>query len=152
MHASVSGVVGALLAISGTACTVNRGGLNVGDVDSALPYGRVTDGGASLDAPETPDGGEPMDGGSLADGGESMDGSGPTDAGDLRDGGSSAAMTVNLRSAGDFVILAGTTLGNTSPSIFSGNIGHGTTIGGFTTLTLDPTGMFSTSPEVTGRI
>ena len=52
MRPSVSAVVGALLAISGTACTVARGGLNVGDVDSALPDGGPADLGLDTDAPE----------------------------------------------------------------------------------------------------
>lgn len=66
-----------------------------------------------------------------------------------------AVTTVNLRSAGNFVILAKAGITTTGPTAIVGNIGvspiAATAMTGFG-LTLDRTGQFSTSPRVTGKI
>jgi len=62
---------------------------------------------------------------------------------------------VNLGTAANYVILTGSGITNVSPSRVIGNMGvspiAASAITGFS-LTLDPTGTFSTSPQVTGKI
>lgn len=98
------------------------------------------------------------DGGMTADGGSGTDGGVKnTDGGSTRgDGGPAvSANVVNLGSAGDFVILAKSGITNVPTSMITGNLGVSpvtdTAITGLP-LTRDPTNIFSTSPEVTGKI
>ncbi|KDR71845.1 hypothetical protein GALMADRAFT_143622 [Galerina marginata CBS 339.88] len=64
-------------------------------------------------------------------------------------------IAVNLRTAGNFVILAETGVSTVPPSVITGNIGvspiSSTALTGFS-LTLDSTGTFSTSKQVTGKL
>ena len=97
-------------------------------------------------------------GGATAEGGSGTDGGVKnTDGGNARgDGGPAmAANSVNLGSAGDFVILAKSGITNVPTSHITGNLGVSpvteTAITGFP-LTRDGSGLFSTTPEVTGKI
>ena len=97
-------------------------------------------------------------GGATAEGGSGTDGGVKnTDGGNARgDGGPAmAANSVNLGSASDFVILAKSGITNVPTSHITGNLGVSpvteTAITGFP-LTRDGSGLFSTTPEVTGKI
>lgn len=69
--------------------------------------------------------------------------------------GANSTLPVDLASAGDFVILAKTAITNVPTSAITGDLGispaKAAGITGFP-LTLDPSGEFATTPEVTGRI
>jgi hypothetical protein len=101
----------------------------------------------------TGDGGGTNGEGGTGDGGGVKD----TDGGSTRgDGGAAvAANSVDLGSAGDFVILAKAGISNVPTSRITGNLGASpvtdTAITGFP-LTRDPSNVFSTTPEVTGKI
>ncbi|KAJ7242163.1 antifreeze protein [Mycena haematopus] len=62
---------------------------------------------------------------------------------------------VNLRTAGNFAVLAKSGVSTVPPSVITGNVGvspvAATGLTGFS-LTLDPTGEFSTSAQVTGQL
>jgi len=96
-------------------------------------------------------------GGTTAEGGNATEGGKTTDGGNARgDGGPAvSANVVNLGSAGDFVILAKSGITNVPTSMITGNLGVSpvteTAITGFP-LTRDGSGVFSTTPEVTGKI
>ena len=97
-------------------------------------------------------------GGAGAEGGSGTEGGvKDTDGGSARgDGGPAvAANSVNLGSAGDFVILAKSGITNVPTSMITGNLGVSpvteTAITGFP-LTRDGSGVFATTPEVTGKI
>lgn len=139
-NVTLVGLAGAalvLLSVSAGACGSDDG--------NAVP-GAGTSGG-------TGDGG-----GSGAEGGAGTDGGvkGP-DGGNARgDGGLAvAANSVDLGSAASFVILAKSGITNVPTSHITGNLGVSpvteTAITGFP-LTPDGTGVFSTTPEVTGKI
>ena len=70
-------------------------------------------------------------------------------------GGSGAPPAVNLAAAGDYVILAKTGISTVPTSAVTGNLGvspaAATFITGFS-LTADATNVFSTSPQVTGKV
>jgi len=67
----------------------------------------------------------------------------------------SSPLPVNLGTAGDFAVLAKSGIDTVSPSVITGNIGvspaAATYITGFS-LTADPSNIFSTSPQITGKI
>jgi hypothetical protein len=97
-------------------------------------------------------------GGSNAEGGSGTDGGvKDTDGGSVRgDGGAAvSAASVNLGTAGSFVILAKSGITNVPTSKITGNLGVSpvteAAITGFA-LTKDGTGVFSTTPEVTGKV
>jgi cytoskeletal protein CcmA (bactofilin family) len=64
-------------------------------------------------------------------------------------------LPVNLGTAGNFAVLAKSGIDTVSPSVITGNIGvspaAATYITGFS-LTADPSNIFSTSPQITGKI
>ena len=66
-----------------------------------------------------------------------------------------SALAVNLRSAGDYVILAKSGISTVPPSVITGNLGvspmAATFITGFS-LIADSTNVFSTSAQVTGKV
>ena len=140
-NVTLVGLAGAalvLLSVSAGACGSDDGNA----VPGAGTSGGTGDGGGAS-------GGE---GGSGTDGGVKN-----TDGGNARgDGGPAvAANSVNLGSAASFVILAKSGITNVPTSHITGNLGVSpvteTAITGFP-LTRDGTGMFSTTPEVTGKI
>jgi hypothetical protein len=99
-------------------------------------------------------GGSSIGGGSLggnSTGGSAVGGS----AGGGNGGSGGAAVAVNLRTAGNFVILAKSGISSVPDSIITGNLGvspaGSTSITGFS-LTADSTNVFSTSAQVTGRV
>jgi len=65
------------------------------------------------------------------------------------------ALAVNLRSAGDYVVLAESNISTVPPAVITGNVGispmAATFITGFS-LIADSTNVFSTSAQVTGKI
>jgi hypothetical protein len=137
-------------------------GLGCGGTDSAA----TGDGGSVFDAESPADGnattdaaGSPTD--APTDVARATDGAGATDSASAPDGtlgpdtGSSAAAAVDLRTAGSYVILAKTEISNVPTSAVTGNLGvspaAATYITGFP-LTPDATNVFSTSPQVTGKV
>jgi hypothetical protein len=127
-------------------------GLGCGGTDSAATGG----GGSALDAESPADGngttadaaGSPTD--APADVASGTDGALGPDT-----GASAAAAAVNLRTAGSYVILAKTEISNVPTSAVTGNLGvspaAATYLTGFP-LTADATNVFSTSPQVTGKV
>jgi hypothetical protein len=94
--------------------------------------------------------------GAVADGGKTDDGGGNPRDGATADVGSPAApFTVNLGTAGGFVILAKSGISTVPASVITGNLGvspiTATAITGFP-LTMDATNVFSTTPQVTGKV
>ncbi len=107
---------------------------------------RSVDGRSSTDA-KSGDAGSGSDDGSAA--------GGSTD-GDTIDAGSvPSTLTVDLGTAGDYVILAKSGISTVPASAITGDLGvspiTATAITGFS-LTLDSTGVFSTSSQVTGKV
>ena len=100
---------------------------------------------------ETTDGGDTTDNGDTTDGRDTTDGQDTTDDGDT----TTPPNAVNLGAAGDYVILAKSGISNVPTSAVTGDIGispaAATYITGFS-LTMDSTNVFSTSPQVTGRV
>jgi len=110
-----------------------------------------TDGDASADG-----GGAFSDGGHSADGSAAGDGSGHADGSGLNDGGDATSTPpVNLRTAGNFAILAMSGIATVPTSAVTGDLGvspmAATGITGFS-LTMDSSGVFSTSAQVTGNV
>jgi hypothetical protein len=104
-------------------------------------------------------GGGASDGGTTVDGGDSStksdadSGESDADSGNKSDGGSPAA--VNLATAGSYVILAKSAISNVPTSAVTGDLGVSPAAASFITglpLTADSTNVFSTSPQVTGKI
>ncbi len=94
-------------------------------------------------------------GSSVSSGSASGDASGGASDGGTTDGGStSLTLPVNLRTAGNFVILAKSGISTVPTSIITGNLGvspaAATAITGFS-LIADSTNVFATSPQVTGK-
>ncbi len=91
--------------------------------------------------------------------GATTDGNSPdgatTDAGTTDGGDASPILAVNLRTAGNYAILAKSGISTVPTSAITGNLGvspaAATFITGFA-LTADSTNVFSTSPQVTGKV
>jgi hypothetical protein len=114
---------------------------------------------SSVGTNPTGDGGKPMDGsigdGATGDGGNNNDGGGTNpDAGkDAASNGSPAS--VNLGTAGTYVILAKSGISTVPTSAVTGALGLSPAAASYITgfsLTADSTNVFSTSPQVTGHI
>ena len=129
---------------SGTGATTGSGG--------STGTGAATGRGGSSGTGGT--GGLPGRGGSSGTGGSTGNG------GSIADAGTDATVTtpgvaVNLRTAGNYVILSKSGISTVPPSVVTGNIGvspvAATYITGFS-LIADSTNVFSTSTQVTGRV
>jgi hypothetical protein len=136
IHPNLSKTGAAFLLVSlGAACASSSGA-------------SATDGGTFTDA-NTGDVTNSIEGGTSADGGPTAD------AESTADRGPSSTLAVNLRSASNYVILAKTKISNVPTSAVTGNLGMSpataTSITGFP-LTADATNVFSTSPQVTGKV
>ncbi len=143
MMSTLSKTGGAFLLLSlGAGCGVSTDG-------SISPVGgnNKADSGSQKDGGNgNPDSGNAGDSGNLAD----------ADSGNPKDsGGYPLAMPVNLGGAGNFVILAKSGISTVPTSAITGNIGvspaAATYITGFS-LTADSTNVFSTSPQITGKV
>ncbi len=121
-----------------------------------------SDGFGTTNGGESSDGGATNDGGGSTDASHSGDGSSVTDAGGHADGEASmdAAQTmsgapVNLRTAGNFAILSMSGIATVPTSNITGDLGISpmAAIGltGFSQ-TMDSSGVFSTSTQVTGKV
>ncbi len=121
-----------------------------------------SDGDGSTDGASATDGGNHPDHESAKDAKGSVDGTIPTDGGTSFDSGDKAdkkggpsTAAVHLGSAGDYVILAKTGISTVPTSAVTGNIGvspaAATYITGFS-LTMNPTDVYSTSPQVVGMV
>jgi hypothetical protein len=135
----------AFLALSlGTACSVSDGTA-------------ATDGGESTDGESSTDGSTASDGSHAADGGVSTEAGGHAgDGGASSDTGTGiSTQAVNLRTAGNFVVLAMSGISTVPTSAITGDLGvspaAATAMTGFSP-TMDSSGTFSTSPQVTGRL
>jgi hypothetical protein len=150
------------LSKTGAAFVLASLALACGGIDAG---GAMDDGGGSNGA-RTTDGGSGGSNGAGATGGSTGGGSGGSDGTGATDGGSGgdagvqlgtnpSRLAVNLRTAGGFVILAKSGISTVPTSVVTGNLGvspiHATAITGFS-VTADATNMFSTSPQVTGKI
>jgi hypothetical protein len=116
----------------------------------------------SSDSASSTDGGRLGDAGGYADrlssteGGRPLGDANPTDGGNAEDGGQApSTLAVNLGTAGGYAILAKTGISTVPTSAVTGDLGvspaAATYITGFS-LTADPTNVFSTSPQVTGKV
>lgn len=99
------------------------------------------------------------DGGSTADGpggGSLDDGGGTTDSASGRDVGTAEApFTVNLASAGLYAILAKSGISTVPTSAITGDVAVSPAAASYITgfsLTADPTNVFATAPQVTGKV
>ena len=115
--------------------------------------GNASDGTMSMDAPVSTDGSTDSN---LADTSSPPDAPATGDAGDAAtDSGTKGPMPVNLGTAGNYVILAMSGISNVPTSAITGDLGispaTSTAITGFP-LTLDSSKVFSTTPEVTGKV
>jgi hypothetical protein len=95
-------------------------------------------------------------GGDVTDGMSSVDGPGGAEGEDVGTGGNtSSTAAVNLGTAGNYVILAKSGISTVPTSAITGDLGvspaAATYVTGFS-LTADPTNVFSTSPQVTGKV
>jgi hypothetical protein len=89
------------------------------------------------------------------DGGKDGSGGGSGDGGQGGEGGGVAPGAVNLGSAGTYVILAKTGVTTVPTSAVTGNLGVSPAAASFITgfaLTADASNVFSTSPQVTGKV
>jgi hypothetical protein len=86
----------------------------------------------------------------------SMDGQGSTGCGNTADGGPTAStLAVNLGTAGGYAILAKSGVSTVPTSAITGNLGVSPVAASYITgfsLTADSTNVFSTSPQVTGKV
>lgn len=140
-----------LLISLGTGCGTSSGTSSTEDAGVA-DGGNPTDGMRSVDGRSSTDA-KSGDAGSGSDDGSAAGGS--TD-GDTIDAGSvPSTLTVDLGTAGDYVILAKSGISTVPASAITGDLGvspiTATAITGFS-LTLDSTGVFSTSSQVTGKV
>jgi hypothetical protein len=126
---------------SGTAFLLLSFGVACGSSDN----GGANDGGTTADGGTTTDaGGNAGDGGSTGDGGNSADSGSPT-----------SPHAVNLGTAGGFAILAKSGISTVPTSAITGNLGVSPAAASYITgfsLTADSTNVFSTSPQVTGKV
>jgi hypothetical protein len=142
---------------TGAAFLVASLGLACGDAGS-VGDGGGTEGGAPVDGANAPDRMERRDTGSPRDGATMGDAGNGTDAemsNDASEGSSTSPLVVDLKTAGDFVILAKSGISTVPKSAVTGNVGVSPAAASYITgfsLTADPTNVFSTSPQVTGKL
>ena len=151
----------ARLTLVALSLAVGAGGMGCGSSDSGSSRdGGSGDGASAGDGSTADDGAVGADGAALADGAVDAKGNGQDGAtigdGGKSDGASSGSVQpVNLGTAANFVILAKTGISNVPTSAVTGDLGlspaAATYITGFT-LTADPTNVFSTTPQVTGKV
>jgi hypothetical protein len=93
--------------------------------------------------------------GAVADGSKTDGGGTPRDGATADVGTPAAPFTVNLGTAGGFVILSKSGISTVPASVITGNLGvspiKASAITGFP-LTMDATNVFSTTPQVTGKV
>jgi hypothetical protein len=98
----------------------------------------------------------PNDSGNSNDSGSSGGGGSSGDSGSSADGASAASTTaVNLGTAGNFVMLAKSGISTVPTSTITGDLGVSPAAAAYITgfsLTADATNVFSTSPQVTGKV
>ncbi len=141
-----------LIASLGAACSSSEGG-------RTIDGGHQADGGGDDGAASAGDGSPSADGSTGADGSSAGDdGSPPGDAnaaGDGSDGGHPSAHSLNLGTAQNYVILAMSGISSVPTSAITGNLGispaAATYLTGFS-LSVDATGLFATSTQVTGKV
>jgi hypothetical protein len=143
------------LTVSMCAACSSSGGASATDGGRSMDGAGYADGENTTDGPTSVDDGSPSDGGN-PDGGNPVDGSHPIEDGNTMDGANpESPQPVNLATAGDYVILAKTGISTVPTSAVTGNMGispaAATYITGFS-LTADSTNVFSTSPQVTGKV
>jgi hypothetical protein len=139
-----------LLVSLGAACGSSN---EVASTDGGPTDGAQPTDGSHADGASTADGGTTTDGGNAADGPNTTDGETMADGANTTDGGN--PLPVNLGTAGNYVILAKSGISNVPTSAVTGDLGlspaAATYITGFS-LTADSTNVFSTSPQVTGKV
>jgi hypothetical protein len=119
-----------------------------GSSAATLDDGGSSSGGSSSGA--TSSGGSSSGAGTSEDGGKLGDGGGAREAGDP-----GATSGVNLRTAGNYAILAMSGISTVPTSAITGDLGISPAAASYVTgfsLTSDSTNAFSTSPQVTGKI
>lgn len=140
---------GIMLLSVGAACG-GSGGESSDDAGSS--GGRDSSSGAASSSGS----GATSSGGTSSGGGGALDGTSSVDARNPTDGESTLSPSaVNLGTAGNFVMLAMSGISTVPPSAITGDLGvspaAATYITGFS-LTADSTNVFSTSPQVTGKV
>ncbi|HEY8042606.1 MAG TPA: ice-binding family protein [Polyangiaceae bacterium] len=129
------------------ACTVACGSSGATATDDG---GHPSDGGIHGDGAGTGDSGTTGDGASTGDDASTADGGGTGDAANM-----ASPPAVDLGAAGNYVILAMSGISTVPTSAVTGNLGLSPAAASYITgfpLTADSTNVFSTSPQVTGRI
>ncbi len=118
----------------------------------------LMDAAKTMDVATSTDAGKPLDVASLADVADAAkppDAAKPLDVASSPDAGKAPGLPVNLGTAVNFVVLAKSGISTVPTSAVTGNLGvspaAATYITGFS-LTADSTNVFSTSPQVTGKI
>jgi hypothetical protein len=143
-----------VMASLGTACG-GDGGSSAGGGGSTGDGGHGADGANAADSGNAADGGNAADSGNAADGGNATDSGNAADSANAPDTGGMSPLPVNLGTAGSYVILAKTAITTVPTSAITGDLGispsGASSIAGFP-LTADPSNVFSTSPQVTGKI
>jgi len=129
--------------------------------------GNPTDGGTASDGRDTADTGSKMDGRNATDVESRPDRGTPGDARDdaqsadaskdsnASDEGNTSPLPVDLGAAGNFVILAKSAISTVPTSAVTGDVGISPAAASYITgfsLTADPTNVFSTSLQVTGKV
>ncbi len=131
----------ALLLVSlGVACTNSDNG-GAADSGNSSSGGTDTDGAAATDGASSDQDGNA---------GSALDAPNSTDSGGTR-----SANAVNLGTAGEYAILAKSAISTVPTSVVTGNLGVSPAAASFVTgfaLTADATNVFSTSPQVTGKV
>jgi hypothetical protein len=154
----LSSASAALLLVSFTAACGSTGDVNGGDGGDG---GSVADGEDRGDRRNEADGMGSHDGRISVDGADAGDDHDLADGGDggrrdaSRDGAGTSPLAVDLGTAGNYVILTKTGISTVPTSAVTGDIAvspaAGTYITGFS-LTMDPSNVFSTSKQVTGKV
>lgn len=130
--------------------------LSVGAACGGSGGATSTDAGSNGDGENTSTGeGGPSTGGATSDAQGSATDDGPSSDGRWVDSGDTSTLAVNLGTAGGFVILAMTGISTVPTSAITGDLGVSPAAASYVTgfsLVADPTNVFSTSPQVTGKV
>jgi hypothetical protein len=129
--------------------------LSVGAACGGSGSATATDAESNGDGENTTSEGGPSTGGTTPDAQGSAADDGPSFDGRLVDTGDTSTLAVDLGTAGGFVILAMSGISTVPTSAITGDLGVSPAAASYVTgfaLVADPTNVFSTSPQVTGKV
>jgi hypothetical protein len=162
-HALSSGLIFVvpILAIVSGACGDSGSPAGAGGGGSSGGGGKSSSGGNSSSGVGSSSGGgssgSSSSAGSSSSGGSSSSsaGSGSSGGSSSSSGSSSSTLAVNLGTAGNYAVLAKSGISSVPTSAITGNLGISPAAASYITgfsLTMDSTNVFSTSPQVTGKV